>query len=149
MTLYDTDFHRWIEQQVKALKQRDAARLDWDNLAEEIEGIRRFELSEVTSHFCSLLHARLLWDAHPGEGHEAWRTQISTAHIFLTGYLEYSPCLADAIPTLFARAYAKARERAAKEEGLPLETFPEMSPWTWQELVSDGYWPTDEPKYWD
>jgi hypothetical protein len=91
-----------------SLRQRQVERLDWKHLAEEVEGFRRFEQGEVISHLCASMHARLLWEAHPGAHREAWRTQISVAYIFLSGYLEYGPSVAEQILSLFARAYDKA-----------------------------------------
>jgi hypothetical protein len=32
---------------------------------------------------------------------------------------------------------------------LPLDTFPAICPWTWEELVGDGDWPQGEPEYVD
>jgi hypothetical protein len=38
-TLYDTDVAAWAEQQAGALRRRAANEIDWDNVAEEIEGV--------------------------------------------------------------------------------------------------------------
>jgi hypothetical protein len=37
--LYETDFALWLGQQAKALKECRVAALDWDILAEELEGL--------------------------------------------------------------------------------------------------------------
>ncbi|MBE9252161.1 DUF29 family protein [Dolichospermum sp. LEGE 00240] len=37
--LYETDFIDWLTQQKLALASRDIIALDWENLAEELEGV--------------------------------------------------------------------------------------------------------------
>ena len=36
-SLYEQDFHKWLEVTLKQLRERDTENLDWDNLIEEIE----------------------------------------------------------------------------------------------------------------
>jgi len=58
-TLYDADFFAWTKRQAKAL--RAAARsgtnqpLDWENLAEEIEGLGASERSALGSHIMRII----------------------------------------------------------------------------------------------
>ena len=49
-TLCETDILLWSEQQAELLHRRSANALDWDNLAEEIEGVGLNELHAVMSH---------------------------------------------------------------------------------------------------
>jgi hypothetical protein len=41
MSDYDTDFYQWTQAQATALRAKDVAALDLDNLAEEIESLGR------------------------------------------------------------------------------------------------------------
>ena len=47
--LYERDFLAWIEAQGQALKARQVAALDWDNLVEEIESMGRSQRNELKS----------------------------------------------------------------------------------------------------
>ena len=49
--LYDTDFRAWAETQTGLLRDRFAAALDWDNLADEIEALARNDRREIKSRF--------------------------------------------------------------------------------------------------
>jgi Domain of unknown function DUF29 len=59
-TLYESDFALWLEEQARALKERHAAALGWDNLAEEIEGLgqKRPAYPQELSPKCPATHAR-------------------------------------------------------------------------------------------
>jgi hypothetical protein len=37
--LYEADFHRWSEEQARAIRERRAGEVDWENVAEEIESL--------------------------------------------------------------------------------------------------------------
>lgn len=67
--LYESDFALWLEQQSVALKERRSAALDWDNLAEEIQGLVRSDRRVLKSFLQNaLLHMLELayWGAEPG-----------------------------------------------------------------------------------
>lgn len=39
--LYERDYYTWIQEQVRALRERRVEHLDWPNLAEEIEDLEK------------------------------------------------------------------------------------------------------------
>ena len=39
--LYERDYYTWIQEQVRALRDRRVEDLDWPNLAEEIEDLEK------------------------------------------------------------------------------------------------------------
>jgi len=45
----------------------------------------------------------------------------------------------------FEKAYRNARELAAAETGLPIETFPETSPFGLAEAMNEDFLPDPEP----
>jgi hypothetical protein len=63
--LYDTDILLWSEQQAELLRRRAANALDWDNLAEEIEGVGLSELHAVESFLVQALIHMLKAEAWP------------------------------------------------------------------------------------
>jgi hypothetical protein len=65
--LYDADILIWSEQQAELLRQRSENALDWDNLAEEIEGVGLSELHAVESFLVQALVHRLKAEARPQE----------------------------------------------------------------------------------
>jgi len=80
--LYQGDFALWLDEQAQALKERHAAALDWDNLAEEIEGLARSDRRALNSYLESaLLHMLELayWDAERERNHWQWRLHLKNA----------------------------------------------------------------------
>ena len=60
-TLYDTDVAAWAEQQAGALRRRAANEIDWDNVAEEIEGVAASQKREVRSRLRVICEHLLKW----------------------------------------------------------------------------------------
>ena len=74
--LYENDFILWLEEQALALTERRAAALDWDNLAEEIEGLARSDRRTLKNFLQNaLLHMLELayWEAERERNQRQWR----------------------------------------------------------------------------
>src|SRR5919204_82762 len=65
MSDYDTDFYRWTQKQAAALRAKDFAALDLENLAEEVESLGRSDRRAIVSHLERLLLHLLKWREHP------------------------------------------------------------------------------------
>jgi hypothetical protein len=142
-TLYDTDFDAWARQQAKALRMKDWAALDIEHLAEEVEELRRSERKAVRSQLRRLMSHLLKWRHQPRRRGESWQATIIDARRLLADDLEDSPTLTRELPVLLAWAYPRARREAAKDTGLPLATFPEVCPWTQEQLLDEEFWPEE------
>ena len=59
--LYEADFHRWSQEQGRALRAKRVSEVDWDNLAEEIETLGRSERGEIANRLSVLLIHLLKW----------------------------------------------------------------------------------------
>jgi Domain of unknown function DUF29 len=140
MTLYDTDFYTWAQTQAEALRAKDWAALDLDNLAEEIESLGRSERFAIESHLQNLLTHLLMWRDDPAtEPRRGWRITIRNARLDIAkralGRLQDYPA------QYLATAYRHARADAADETGLALATFPEACPWTVAQVLDETFWP--------
>jgi len=143
-TLYDTDFDAWAQAQAAALRAKDWTALDSEHLAEEIEELRKSERRSVRSHL-GLLWLHLLKWAYQPQGRDrygaSWQATITYTSAFIERSLEDSPSLKPELSRLAAGVYPWARQRAAKETGLPLATFPEEAPWSPDKLQDDDFLP--------
>jgi hypothetical protein len=106
-TLYDEDFAAWSEQQAEALRAsaRGGAnqKLDWENLAEEIESLGRSEKRELRSQILRTIHHLLKLEYSPrAEPREGWEASIDDARNELRLVLETSPSLASYVPAAIA-----------------------------------------------
>ena len=54
-SLYQQDFYGWTQWQGRSLEQQEVSELDWQNLKEEIQALRRQEYRELVSRFTVLL----------------------------------------------------------------------------------------------
>jgi hypothetical protein len=97
-TLYDIDFLAWSRQQAEAL--RTAARggsnqvIDWQNLAEEIEGLGISQRSALGSQIRRIIqHLLKLEYSRASEPRRGWEDSIADARIEVEDLLERSPSL--------------------------------------------------------
>ena len=148
--LYDEDFYSWTIEQAEALRAAGNARLntprviDWEAVAEEIESMGRSQASELGSRYYRLLTHLLKWRYQPQRRSRSWRATIVEQRTRLADLLDENPGLKPLRARAFAKAYRNARELATAETGLPIETFPEASPFTLDQAISKDFWPEPE-----
>jgi len=144
--LYETDFYQWTQTQAEALRHKDFAALDLDNLAEEIESLGRSDRRAIESHLERLLQHLLKWAYQPQSrrwSERSWRSSIRQARHEIAKLIDESPCLHDYPAQRLAPAYRHARQQAADETGLPLATFPETCPWSPEQVLAEYFWPDE------
>ena len=148
--LYEEDFYSWTIEQAEALRAAGKARLntprtiDWEAVAEEIESMGRSEASELESRYFRLLAHLLKWQRQPDQRSGSWRGTIVEQRTRLARLLRENPGLKPQRRARFDEAYADARKLAAAETGLPIDTFPETSPFTLEEATNEDFWPDPE-----
>jgi ribosomal protein L29 len=146
MSDYETDFYRWTQTQATALRVKDFAALDVDNLAEEIESLGRSDRRAIVSHLEGLLLHLLKWREQPQTRGPSWRSTIRHARREIAKLLAESPSLHDYPARQIIAAYRHARQDAADETGHPLATFPEACPWVPEQILDADFWPEVEAK---
>lgn len=144
-SLYDTDYYAWTQAQAAALHARGAGEtvLDYDNLAEEVEGLGksvlrgcRSQVANIVRHFLKLQYAL---DRQP-ERH--WRGEIIDFRIELQQDLtrsltnrlrpQLSRIIDDQIESLSARG----------EIALPSSARPQAhETYTWERIVGRRWFP--------
>lgn len=123
-TLYETDFVQWIETTVEQLRSQNYSCVDWQNLIEEIEDMSRRERKSLKSNLVVILLHLLKWQHQPELRSGSWRGSIREHRRRVNDDLKDSPSLIPYFQEVFAECYTNAREQAADDTGLPLETFP-------------------------
>lgn len=77
-TLYDSDYHHWLEITIKQLKCQDFSALDLKNLIEELESVGRSDLRNVNSLLKQIIIHRLKLEHLPDiEPRKYWREEIN------------------------------------------------------------------------
>ncbi len=126
--LYEQDETAWLEAMSALAAEGRVADLDLTNLSEYLVSMARRDRREVVSRLTTLLMHLLKWGHQPEMRTGSWRKTIREQRRHLAGDLESGTLRNHALAHL-AGAYADAREDAADETGLPLETFPAACPW--------------------
>jgi Domain of unknown function DUF29 len=154
--LYASDFFAWTQEQAEAL--RAAARtgsnqaLDWESIAEEIEGLGISQRSALGSQIRRIMHHLLkLQYSRAHEPRSGWQASIVDAQAEIDALLELSPSLAREIDNEIARQQKRAIRLALKE----LEIYRELDPaiaaairatsYTRDQVLGDWF-PSDQPR---
>lgn len=134
---YDKDFFKWTKMQANLLKKRKLDSLDIDNLIEEIESLGKSDKRSLRSHIIILLIHLLKKKYQPkGQGNSSsWEASINNSGLEIKLILEDSPSLKRELNSIFQNCYQYAREKAAFETKLAIETLPEECPWKLQEIL--------------
>jgi hypothetical protein len=146
-SLHESDFYSWSLEQAAALRRAAELRLnapvalDWENLAEEVESMGIEQANRLRSSYKVLLMHLLKWRFQPTRRSRSWRRTILRERGEIEDHLEDNPGLVRRQAELFEQAYRRARRDAARETGLPIETFPPTCPWSLQQVMDDAFWP--------
>jgi hypothetical protein len=140
-TTYDNDFYAWTQQQAELLRQERFADVDLENVIEEIESLGKRDFLSFTSAIFRLTQHLLKWQYQPEKRTASWRATIREQRRRIRRMVEQSPSLESErrLAEALFKGYEDGRDAAADETGLPLVTFPEECPYTWEQLT-DKHW---------
>jgi hypothetical protein len=121
-TLYDEDFLAWSQQQVEVLRETARAgtnqKLDYENLAEEIEGLGISQQSALGSqikriilHLLKLQHSPALNPRH------GWENSVIDARDRIEDLIKRSPSLRGDVPDEIRDQSPRAARMAIRELG--------------------------------
>ncbi|MCM0593710.1 MAG: DUF29 domain-containing protein [Gloeotrichia echinulata GP01] len=140
-TLYETDYLQWIETTIKKLQSQDYKNVDWENLIEEITDMGRSERKSLKSNFIVILVHLLKWQFQPEKRSGSWEGSIIEHRRRVKEALDDSPSLKPYLENIFAECYTQAVKQAKAETGLPLESFPVISPYELSKVTDDEFLP--------
>ncbi|MDD9909875.1 MAG: DUF29 domain-containing protein [Ahrensia sp.] len=138
---YEDDFFAWTQDQAAKLRARAHNEIDWENAAEELESVGTSERGEIRSRLGQLVLHLLKWEHQPERRGHSWQSSISEQRVHIQGKIEDSPSLKSHPAASLEWAWNWARRRAARETGLPLETFPETPSYSVEDILSDDFMP--------
>lgn len=143
--LYERDYYDWLQTQIDALRNHRLEELDWANLAEEVEDLGKSEkhsvesqVARISEHFLKIAYSPAPI-ANPNR--RGWKLSIREARHQIRKLFRESPSLRRQTAELYADAYETARTAALIALNLPDSALPEVSLWTLEQVLDDGYLP--------
>jgi Domain of unknown function DUF29 len=143
--LYERDYYAWLHDQVRALRERRIEDVDWENVAEEIEGLSKSEkhgvrsqMARLVEHLLKLSYARSLSREYNARG---WRLSVRSARFEINKLLQESPSLGPRLPEMLPDAYYAGRLGALRYPEMSEEELPELCPWTVEQVMDESFLP--------
>lgn len=143
---YEDDFYAWALDQAERLRAQAALRpnepLDWENLAEEIEGLARSDWRSCASLLEQILAHLLKLAFSTGEAPRAhWLEEVTLFRLQLERIA--TTTLVNRLRAEFPVCYRNARRivesSARRYEPALLARLPETCPWTFEQVVGDFF----------
>ncbi len=143
-SLYDVDYVAWLEETARLLDARDFDNLDLEHLIEEVEGLKKSEQRAVRSHLINLIEHVLKWHfdkASLPRTDKEWRKSIRNARREALEILSDSTTLWPYLHEQFEYCYRHGREEALESTDVLEDAIPTQSPWSLDELLTEGWLP--------
>ena len=147
--LYETDYHAWALRNADLLKQGKLGEADIAHIIEELEGLGSSNKDEIESRLIIILLHLLKWQFQRAQLREvwekfeakSWRNTIVEQRYRIARRLRKTPSLKSYLAEALEEAYPDAVKLAAKETGLPVETFPGNCPYSLAQILDDDFYP--------
>jgi len=112
--MYDQDLVRWSEEQARALREAANAgwnaSIDWENVAEEIEGLGRSDRRALASHIAIVIEHLLKFQSSPASmPARGWTDSILRARREIDRLLDESPSLRPGVAGMIDQEFPGAR----------------------------------------
>ena len=140
-TNYEQDLVAWALENAALLRTGRLDEIDAAHIAEELEDLGKSERRALGSHLRNLVMHLLKWQFQPGLRSGSWRSSINNARAEIAEILEDSPSLGATASQLLAKGYDLARRNAISETGLAPSVFPQLNPYSLEQVLSDDFWP--------
>lgn len=142
--LYDQDYYLWLKTTQEQLATGNFSALDIANLVEELADMGKREKRALESNLTILIMHLLKYQYQPQKRSNSWRFTIREHRRRLEKIFKDSPSLRQYFTQVFNECYQDARELAAAETGLPLETFPTQNPFTEEDTLNPAFFPSSD-----
>ncbi|MEL6441652.1 MAG: DUF29 domain-containing protein [Cyanobacteria bacterium J06621_8] len=141
--LYSRDYYLWLLHTAQLISEGKFDEVDAANLIEEIEDMGRSEKRAIKSNLVVVLLHLLKYKYQPQKRSNSWKSSIREHRRRLRDDIQASPSLKRYFEEVFDECYQDGREQAADETEFPLNTFPDLSPFTPAEILNPDYLPQD------
>jgi hypothetical protein len=138
---YGEDFYAWSREQAERIRASRPRAIDWENVAEEIEGLGRSDRRRIASDLKVILEHLIKWRYQPEKRKAGWRSTIREHRDRIERIIADSPSLARVPQDTLEAEYRKARAAAIEDTRLPEARVPEICPFGIEDVLDPGFWP--------
>ncbi len=138
---YQQDFHAWLLNSARLLREKKFSDLDVDSIAEELEGMARRDKRQLINRLAVLQAHLLKWQYQPELRSKSWKRTIKEQRKRIKMLLEDSPSLTHEFDKKVQDAYELAVLYAANETGMDEEEFPDAPEYANEEILADSFYP--------
>jgi hypothetical protein len=139
--LYDLDFAQWAVQNATLLRSGRFSEADLEHIAEEIEELAKSKRWALRSRFMRVIEHLLKWELQPERRGASWRRTIIIQRQMIERLLVENPSFRPTIATVITEAYDDAVKVASKVIGRPRKDFPNVCPYTAEQLLDEDFLP--------
>ena len=135
--IYDQDLVLWAENTAQLLREKQWDAVDWANLIDEVADLGKSERSAIGSQMERILVHLLKWQFQPQRRSDSWLDSINDGRSQIRRKIEDSPSLQDYPAQIIQKEYGRARRESARQTGLNLSIFPELCPFSVDQVLGD------------
>ena len=143
--LYDKDFYLWTIQNANLLREGRLTEIDIENIAEELESMGRSEKRELLNRLAVLIAHLIKWKYRlsiDGEISGSWDGTIIEQRRKLKRLLKENPSLQSLLNIENLHdVYGDALAIVRKDTGRKSSLFPDKCPFTFEQILSDDFYP--------
>ncbi|WP_252178773.1 DUF29 domain-containing protein [Endozoicomonas sp. 4G] len=157
-SLYETDYHQWLSNQVALLRNHDFDQLDLENLLEDLELGIESKVDNLEHFLINLIHHLLKMDYQTTVLKDTvatervlkgWSVTIYNARRDINKLLAKNHSLNRRIEDALKESYTDAKNRAInamnlyvnKNQQLNNNSFPEECPWSFDQMMTEDWYP--------
>jgi hypothetical protein len=139
--LYEKDIYGWAFTNAQLLRERKYQEIDIENIIEELETMGRGEVRELMHRLTILMAHLLKWQFQPALRSRSCQLTIEEQRRASKKHLKENPSLKNKQSEIEEDAYVIAILDATRETGMDKKTFPKDCPYTFEQLMDDGFYP--------
>jgi Domain of unknown function DUF29 len=143
--LYERDYYLWAREQARALQERRPDRIDWENLAEEVDDLARRNADALEGQCETLIEHLLKIAIAPASIRKnnlrLWRASVRNARHKIGLLLRRNPSLRARSEELFSDAWPVGRNNALAKLDLDDDAIPEAPLFTFDQALNDTFEP--------
>ncbi|CAN5364098.1 DUF29 domain-containing protein [soil metagenome] len=140
--LYKKDFYAWTMKNANLLSNHRFADIDVEHIVEELISMGRSEQREFVARLAILIAHLLKWQCQANFQSKSWQFTIKEQRRALLRFLKDSPSLKNHdLHDKLVDAYKDAILLVCKDTGLDEDLFPEILPYTFDQLMDTIFYP--------